>query len=166
MKPEDCSISPLASVLQWLDIVVDWHHQEWIKREVDASVLAAEDPIAIRRAKLLEHCSAESVPQTFIAHKDAQPIGSISLVKYQFTEDGQQSHWITNLYVEPEFRNFGVGSFLLEIAIDYAHFLRLDTLLLYTHDKTSFYEDRGWVPMMKHTIQGEECDVLRYSLNH
>lgn len=179
MQPS-LTIRALSEAPEWLDHVAQWHHQEWIKGRAQAKsaeakplenngptdALSERDSLQKRAQLLLAHCDQGNFPVTFVAFHDGQPVGSASIVYYQFTKSHERSQWLTNVYVLPELRSRGIGEWLVNHACNYAEDKGLSTLKLYTHDQAEFYLKRGWQAAGGGLVQGRRVAVLVKSLSH
>ncbi|TVZ37823.1 acetyltransferase (GNAT) family protein [Alteromonadaceae bacterium 2753L.S.0a.02] len=172
---ETIEISHLREHPEWVSQVAVWHHREWLRgfREGQLHKPGFErgEDIREREHNLRSHFGAEAVPATYIAHiPNAEPnallgdtripIGSVSLVAYQFTQGRKPSEWVTNLYVEPEYRKKGIGQQLLAFIEDYALQHQLDLLRLYTRDKAEYYTKRNWTFKHNGMVQGNAVAVF------
>jgi len=162
-------ISNLNEHESWLPLVALWHHDEWLRTHSGLegrgrSPEVIEKKLCERRHALSRHLGEEPLPTTFVAHWAGDPIGTVSLVYYQFTHDQNPTEWLTNLFVLPEYRRRGVASHLLNSAIAYASSHDLHRLLLYTNDQVDFYRKRHWRPLNRGLVQGEKVEIMDYVL--
>ncbi|MFT5082049.1 MAG: GNAT superfamily N-acetyltransferase [Lentisphaeria bacterium] len=164
------TITNLKEQPPWIDTVALWHHQEWLNgrkllNECQTSRQHIDAKLDERKASLKRHMDNAPLPITFIAHLDDLPLGSVSLVYYQFVASAEQSEWLTNLYVVPTHRCKGIASTLLDHAQRYAHDIGLERLLLYTTDQANFYKKRGWITVNEGLVQGHRVEILDYIIN-
>ena len=161
-------IADLRTNPKWIPVVASWHHSEWLKGADSKSTTSTATYVgrdaSERIAKLHEHVSVQAIPSTFIAHQDGLPIGSISLVNFQFTKGHQASEWLTNFFVIEGSRSQGVGSQLLNRLMLHATQNGIQRMFLYTKDKQDFYTKRGWVFSHQGLVQGATVKVLSYCL--
>lgn len=162
-----CNLSEHA---EWIPLIALWHHNEWLKtynglsgRFRSADVI--KQRLTERQNALTKHLSGEPLPTTFVAHSGDEPLGTVSLVYYQFSKDQQSTEWVTNLFVLPAYRRHGIASKLLQYAIDYAAVMRLSRLLLYTSDQMDFYRKRHWRSVSQGVVQGEKVEIMDYLLS-
>ena len=167
------SICSIADVPAWVDQVALWHHHEWLRHEMgsqnDAEITRdvkdTSYALNLRTSNLKSHISGDDpIPVTFIAHDGEVPIGSLSLVRYQSSAFPISGVWLTNLYVEPEFREKGIASNLVVHALGYAKEHQVNDIWLYTFDKVRFYERLGWLNKGKQIISKKPCTVMTFSL--
>lgn len=166
------TISHLREFPQWVKTVASWHHQEWLRSFRDGGLRASASELGAdireREHNLRAHFARDPIPATFVAHvpavegdpEERTPIGSVSLVFYQFTKSRKPSEWVTNLFVEPEHRCQGVGARLLGHIEQYAKHQGLLQLRLYTRDKAAYYQKRQWTHTHNGLVQGNTVSVL------
>ncbi len=153
----------------WLPLIALWHHNEWLKTHPglegrDRSPEAIKHKLCERRSALSRHLGEDPLPTTFVAHLGDAPIGTVSLVYYQFTSEQRPTEWVTNLFVLPEYRRRGIASDLLARAIEHAGAHRLHRLLLYTNDQVDFYRKRRWRSINRGLVQGQKVEIMDYLL--
>lgn len=95
----------------------------------------------------------------FVAEKNAELIGIISLILVNKipSPDEINSCWgyLTNVYVKPEFRNYGIGKKLLNFVRDHAHENGYELLVVWPGDRSyPFYKREGF------KSEGREQDPL------
>lgn len=117
-----------------------WSFEEW-GRYTPEKTLA--DFIASRK-KYAQHDS--KLPLTIIALIDDKPVGMCSLVETRGILP-DLCPWLAALYVEPEYRNRGIGALLEEKIGDVAREFGYQKIYCFTSDKTvvPWYEKHGWL---------------------
>lgn len=100
------SICDLTVVPHFFDTVADriwraWHEPRGVTH-------------ADLRARLAENISGAALPKAFVAHRDKNFLGAISLIASDMDERPALTPWAAALWVEPEARRLGVGAALLE----------------------------------------------------
>jgi len=166
---QEVKISNLIDCACWIPTIAQWHHQEWLKdREGlhgrDRSPHVIEKKLSEREQTLQRHLTDDPLPTTFVAHRANQPLGTVSLVYYQFSNEQTPTEWLTNLYVLPESRCRGIATELLHAAISHAVSLKLTRLLLYTSDQKSFYAKRHWRSINQGSVQGQQVEIMDFPL--
>ncbi|WP_051235451.1 GNAT family N-acetyltransferase [Marinimicrobium agarilyticum] len=153
---ERLTIEPLTpdtpQLEPWLAIIGRWHHEHCVSRGLNSS-------IERRIEQIRKHFSGDALPVTLVAHKAGQPLGSVSLLRYQAAGTGNRL-WLSNLYVEASVRKGGLGEALLEHACRYAKAQGEKALWLFTDDQQAFYRKRGWRPAGDARISRTEVDIL------
>ena len=163
LEQEKFQISNLNQHTHWLSTVTMWHHQEWLKAsDYPADHPESETKFQERKCALQAHLSSQKLPVTFVAHANDKPIGTVSLVYYNVQNEHPPSEWLSNLYVVPQFRQRGIASELLNVALRHAKELGLQRLLLYTRDQADFYKKRHWRFLTFGTVQRQRVSVLDY----
>lgn len=150
-------IADLVEHPDWLETLVEWQHAEWLRLSDTAALSQTQLAIALyeRQLHMQTHLTRETIPKTFIAHADDQPIGSVSLVRY--TVDRAAKLWLTNLYVQPAWRYKGIGAALLERGEAAACDLGVMDLWLYSYDAVGYYLKYGW--RWTDTVELRGCPV-------
>ena len=73
------------------------------------------------------------------------------------------SPWLGSLYVKPHFRKRGIGSKLVQQAVNISKTLRIGSLYLCTPDKQRFYERLGWCYIDEVEFRGESAMVMKFT---
>lgn len=141
----------------WLRTVAGWHHDECVSRGIRSS-------LARRTEQLRAHLDASPIPVTLLAHKGPEPLGCVSLVRYQASAGGHDRVWLSNLYVRADVRRRGLGEALLKRVLAYAGEQQLPGLWLFTDQWQDFYRKRGWHPSGDAHLSGSDVDILCHPL--
>jgi GNAT superfamily N-acetyltransferase len=85
----------------------------------------------------------------FVAEREARLVAALSIVKVMKipSPDELDGAWgyLTNVYALPEFRNQGIGSELLALALDWAQSQRFELLIVWPSDPSyRFYQRAGF----------------------
>jgi len=92
--------------------------------------------------------NSESVGRVFVARSEGEIVGMVSLLFTFSTAEGGPVCWLEDMVVLPNFRERGIGSRLLEAAVDFAQhnrFLRITLLTDRLNSKAlSFYARHGF----------------------
>ena len=156
-------ITPLKNSPDYFSQVALWHHQECERQGLKST-------LELRRERLIKHIQSESIPKTFIATIDNELVGCVSLVNYAYGRDSVRAKitetplWLSNLFVQPEYRNRGIGNQLIEKAKAYAQELKLTELWLTATEFTDYYKKRGWEVSRKTRLGGRQVNVMRVQL--
>lgn len=165
--------SPLVQIVDiklneaWVPIVARWHHDEWLNHHEGLngqgrSPRMIHKKLLERQASLGNHLGDEPLPTTFVALLGTEPVGTVSVVYYNFTAANAATEWLTNLYVLPQHRCRGIASELLHAAMAYADSLAIERLLLYTNDQMAFYKKRHWRSVNNGVVQGQVVEIMDY----
>lgn len=156
-------ITPLKNSPEYFSQVALWHHQECERQGLKST-------LELRRERLIKHIQSESIPKTFIATINNELVGCVSLVNYAYGRDSVRAKitetplWLSNLFVQPEYRNRGIGNQLIEKAKAYAQELKLTELWLTATEFTDYYQKRGWEISRKTRLGGRQVNVMRASM--
>lgn len=121
-------IAYLKDYPQYLSLIAEWIFNEWGHYNPGASLDSA-------KSKLSEHLNKDNLPITFVALENNQPVGTCSLR----INDGIRpdlTPWLGSLYVDPNFRNRGLGEKLIDTVIRKAGSMKYPKLYLLTFNTT------------------------------
>lgn len=156
-------ITPLKNSPEYFSQVTLWHHQECERQGLKST-------LKLRRERLVKHIQSQSIPKTFIATLNDELVGCVSLVNYAYGRDSVRAKitdaplWLSNLFVQPNFRNQGIGNLLIEKAKQYAKELQLSELWLTAAEFTEFYRRRNWEITRKTRLGGKQVNVMRIDI--
>lgn len=111
------------------------------------------------------HLNSESLPLTFVALEDANPIGMCSLRE----NDGIRPDlmpWLGSLVVSSEYQNRGIGGLLIQTTIEKAQQMGFENLYLFAFDKTipDYYQRLGWNIIGSDNFKGHPVTVMDIGL--
>jgi len=159
------AIADLVDHPDWLEAIADWQHAEWLRLS-DAATLSQNQlakSLQERQLHMRTHLTRDPLPKTFVAHADAQPVGSVSLVRYSSDPDAKL--WLTNLFVQTSGRYQGIGAALLARGEAAARDLGVIDLWLYSYDSADYYRKRGWRWEKTAQLRGCPVEVLHKVLS-
>lgn len=159
-------ICTISDVPEFIPVLANWHHDEWLKgAQKPKAGDAAPERIEDRIKNLEAHCTPDAIPVSFVICCQDEPVGSVSIVSYSFVKPMSSSRrWLTNLFVAPEFRRRGLATALLGHAEQYAFEQGIRILYLYTRDQSHFYQSRAWKKLGEGRVQGSEVDILTFEV--
>lgn len=150
-------ILPLCDRPGCIEQLASWHFAKWGSMNPTSTVER-------RIARLKGHLQPGRVPQTFIAVDGDQLLGSASLVSADLPSRDDLSPWLASVYVDPPFRNRGIGAALVERVAQEAQSLEFPTLYLFTPDRAPFYSRLGWQTVEKSKWNGIDVTVMERPL--
>ena len=109
--------------------------------------------------------TVHTIPEAFVAVENTTPVGMASLIEHDMLTRMELSPWLAAVYVVPESRNSGVGSKLVQTAMQEARVLGLDRLYLFTPDQIHFYRRLGWQALERVSYRGERVTIMVYNLS-
>jgi N-acetylglutamate synthase-like GNAT family acetyltransferase len=157
------SITLLKNSPEIFSQIALWHHQECERQGLKST-------LELRRERLIKHIQSDSVPKTFIATMNDEIVGCVSLVNYAYGRDSVRAKitetplWLSNLFVQPQYRNRSIGNQLIEKAKAYARELKLTELWLTATEFTDYYQKRDWKIARKTRLGGKQVNVMRVEL--
>ncbi|MCB8821156.1 GNAT family N-acetyltransferase [Microvirga rosea] len=102
-------------------------------------------PLSLLTDLVGQSLGADPIPTAFVAHDDERFVGTVSLILCDEESRPEYSPWIAALWVEPEFREQGIGERLVTRAFYRAGELGIHRVYLLSGERRrSFYEKRGW----------------------
>jgi len=129
-------IEYLCDNIHFAETVAKWIYNEFIAGIRDG--YSYDDCLAKRK-----NCHKEQLPIILIAIDDDRCIGTISLVANDL-KCRDYTPWLAGLYVDPQFRNKGVGEQLIERVKEIARQLGYKELYLRTEHASGYYKKLGW----------------------
>jgi len=153
-------IAELRLYPQFLSVIAAWFHSQ---RTLGGFVGTLEEC----ERKLAAQFESDDIPVTYVTLVDGVAVGAASFVYYEFTDkDVARVPWLANVFVEPKFRRLGLGNelvaFMEQRAVEMAH----RQINLFTVDKRSFYQRRGWCFEYKARLSGSDVDVMSLGLDN
>ena len=146
----------LADYPHHLEQVAEWCFNEWSK----ASGSTLDDVIYRTR----HATKRDGVPQTWIALKGDELVGTFALWNNDFGNRQDLSPWIACVYVKPEYRGKGIGTLMTQKGIELVRSMKYKKLYLIT-DHEGFYEKSGWKFMEIASLKGGKTTrIYEYDL--
>lgn len=149
-------IYPLKQKPGCLDQVAEWLYLEWGMKTAGSSILAVKE-------KLQTFKNIDKIPINYVALKGDNLVGTFNLMLSDPPKRKDLSPWLGSLYVEPNFRNQGIGTFLLKLAVSRAKKLGVQKLYLCTSTKQKMYVKFGWLPIDEVKFRGETVTIMEIS---
>lgn len=140
----------------YLDQVAEWLYLEWGIKTAGSSILAVKE-------KLKTFKNIDTIPINYVALKEENLVGTFNLMLSDPPKRRDLSPWFGSLYVEPNYRKQGVGTFLLKSAVSRAKELGIQKLYLCTPTQQKMYAKSGWQPIDKVEFRGEIVTIMEIS---
>lgn len=162
-SPRAMSLALLKDYPQAIPTVAQWLYEDW---HVYDSSLTQERLIRSFHQRLND----DKIPVTFVAVKNATPIGVISLKEQtdpELSDFPKNSIWLGSLHVIPEERNKGLGQELLKNVAAIAKRLGIESVYLYLSNSTGveWCRKRGAHVIEKRPFRGHEITIMGLSLS-
>lgn len=114
----------LADQPEHINTLTEWLSKNWGS---DEGGFSQEE----WRTKLLQHLNTKSIPLTIVALHHKRCVGTASLVFHDLKGQNHLSPWLSYVYVTPECRNKGIGTYLVKTLIRKAQMLGCTKLYSY-----------------------------------
>ena len=139
------------------NVIAIWQYREWGQHEEGVT-------LAGTRAWAASCIDSSRIPSAFVCYVDEQLAGTSSVIESDLPGFEHFAPWLANVYVEPKYRNLGIGRRLIERAARFATELRIEALYLYTFDKVSYYERMGWRTVETTNYVGKVITIMKRAL--
>ena len=146
----------LADCPELIPVLAAWFFAEW--GTPDLSVERIE-------RRLHERLNRDRLPLVLVGFHDQKPVASASLKIQELDIRPEYLHWLGSVYVRPEERYQGIGSYLVESAAQEAQRLGVEDLYLYTTYSERLYARLGWITLERVEHHGRSSVIMRYTLN-
>src|SRR5437867_9547360 len=147
-------ISPLADIPDAIQTLAKWFYDEWHAFDGRSIEFIA--------AQLSENLNRDSMPITFVAHRNSELLGSVSLDLSDLPPYDYLSPWLASLYVHAPFRGKGVGRALVRHLQHFAVSRGIGPIYLWTPGCTRLYERCGWVEFASATYGFQPIKLMRF----
>ena len=150
----DLEIKYLKDCPAQVQTCAQWSFETW-GHHTPSRTLA--DFVASRQGYLNTDC----LPFTLVAFKNQIPVGMCSLAANRGVLP-KLTPWLAALYVEPQFRNQGIGQVLEQAICDHAKQMGFTKIYCFTSDLVviNWYQKRSWQMLSKEWLHGHEVAVL------
>jgi GNAT superfamily N-acetyltransferase len=149
---EVVEIAYLADCVHVIPQLVEWVYAEWGREGLTRAGIKEEYE---------SFCNKDRIPLSLVALVDTDPVGMVSLKLREMTIHRDKPYWLGGLFVVPNRRNKGIGSSLVQRAVDEARRLRLSDLYLHTSDHPTLYARFGFVEFERREYKGELVTIMR-----
>jgi N-acetylglutamate synthase-like GNAT family acetyltransferase len=147
----------LADRPEALPMLARWHHAEWGRYSADRTVETMGE-------RLRGHLNRDQIPLCVVAHEEGIPVGTAGLVEFDMETRRDLTPWLADVVVDPERRNAGIGTRVVEFIVARARDLGVKRLYLFTPDRESFYARMGWSVLERTEYRGEQVVIMQIDL--
>ena len=138
--PLPFTISDLRQRPAFFDTVADRIWQAWWKPD--------NHPLDLIAGRLRENMADTPIPLALVAHDGDSFLGTASVIPSDLAERPQLTPWIAAVWVEPQARQRGVGSALVNRAAQDCFALGFKRAYLCARpQRSAFYEGLDWIPI-------------------
>jgi GNAT superfamily N-acetyltransferase len=141
---------------EYLDQVAKWLYLEWGIKTEGSSILAVKE-------KLKTFKNTDKIPINYVALKGEHLAGTFNLMLSDPPERKDLSPWFGSLYVEPNYRNQGIGTYLLKSAVSKANIMGIQKLYLCTPTQQKMYARLGWQTIDEVEFRNEIVTIMEIS---
>jgi GNAT superfamily N-acetyltransferase len=111
-----------------------------------------------------QRTNIDRLPLALVALGDQKLIGTVSLKYDDLDIRPEIKIWLGGLFVMPEWRRRGVGSLLMQRALEAATRLHLEKLFLWTSSAESLYLKLGWRPVERLDYCGNRIVIMERNI--
>jgi len=147
-------ISPLADIPDAIQTLAKWYYDEWHAFDGRSIDLIAN--------QLSENRNRDSMPITFVGHRNFELLGSVALELSDLPQFDHLSPWLASLYVHTPFRGQGVGRTLVRHLQCFALSHGIGPLYLWTPGSTQLYEHCGWIEFASATYASRPIKLMHF----
>ena len=112
------------------------------------------------KEKLKTFKNVDKIPINYIALIGENLVGTFNLMISDPPNRKDLSPWFGSLYVEPNWRKQGIGTFLLKSAVSKAKELGVQKLYLCTPSQQKMYAKSGWKQIDEVEFRGEKVTIM------
>ncbi|HEY0321242.1 MAG TPA: GNAT family N-acetyltransferase [Pyrinomonadaceae bacterium] len=135
----------------------------WFKAE-NQDFFARSSLSDVAREHFESRLNTASLPISFIALVDGEPVGTIALLVESVTTHTHLSPWLGGLHVHPEFRHRGIGMALVAHGLKKALELGMEGVYAGISRAEARYVSEGWRVEERVMYCGKPLCVMKYDL--
>lgn len=144
----------LATAPEHIPTIAAWHHAQW-------GYLNPGGTVDTRIEKMQRYLKGAAIPAMYICVDGEHLAGTAALVESDMDSHPELSPWLASVYVNPDYRNRGVGARLVKHVVSQAKAHGLGTLYLFTPDQARFYQSMGWEFIAQESYRGGEATLMK-----
>jgi len=157
-RDNSIKIDYLARHSEWVLIIAEWSYSAWHKYDLTFTVERSLESIKTR-------LNMNKIPLTLVAIHNNKPIATANLKKSVPVLDAPKNKiWLGSFYVEPSYRNKGIGSRMLKAICNEAVRLGHNEIYLFSSDPEmpNWYKKYSWEVVNKLPYQGHIVTIMRW----
>jgi GNAT superfamily N-acetyltransferase len=152
---------------------------------ISVGFLAADDPLAEEMARVhaaewghlypdwdeaaalrefRSHRADGSLPATLVLREAGAYAGSVSVIFNDCAVRPDLNPWLASLYVAPSARGRGLGSQLVQAAVDLAAAVGEQRLYVFTESAASLFESHGFRTIDHTSLHGHPIDIMERAM--
>ncbi|MEN0035580.1 MAG: GNAT family N-acetyltransferase [Cellvibrio sp.] len=147
----------LAQAPEHIPTIAAWHHAQW-------GYLNPGGTLETRIEKMQRYLKGAAIPAMYICVDGKQVVGTAALVESDMDSHPELSPWLASVYVNPDYRNRGVGAALVKRIVSEAKALGHSPLYLFTPDREKFYRDLGWQFIAHEPYRGSNATLMKIEI--
>lgn len=144
----------LASAPEHIPTIAAWHHAQW-------GYLNPGGTFESRVEKMQRYLKGAAMPAMYICVDGKYVVGTAALVESDMDSHPELSPWLASVYVNPDYRNRGVGAALVKHIVNQSKALGFSPLYLFTPDRAKFYQGLGWEFIAQESYRGGEATLMK-----
>lgn len=137
-----------------IPVIANWFYNEW----GDHYPVRSVEYICSLLKERMNDCS---LPLTLIAVENEEVIGTVNLKARDMSIREDLSPWLGGLYVRENARKKGIGTQLINAAVDQAKQLNFDQLYLWTSSAKDYYLNLGWTLIAEPFYEGKKASIFQ-----
>lgn len=149
----------LADNEKYLPVIAQWYYEEWNDLMIGKTV---QDEIEYLKTYL----NRNEVPLILIAVENDELLGAVQLKRHEMTIYPEKEFWLGGVYVNLNYRGYGIASKLVEKAIEMSSLLGIEKLYLQTENLDGgLYYKLGWRPIEQVNYNNVGVVVMERSIS-
>jgi GNAT superfamily N-acetyltransferase len=153
------TIDYLANHQDSISQLATWGYAEW-RPVFDELKMTLEDVIN----SFQDRTRTDGLPLALVAIVDGIVVGTGSLKTHDLALRRNLSPWLGGMFVDPRYRNRGIGTALIVRLIQEARRLSVPRLYLWTTSAESLYAKHGWATIERSKYCGHEISLMELVL--
>jgi predicted N-acetyltransferase YhbS len=137
--------------------IARWHWDEWGHHNPNGSYERTF-------ARLSHRLHRDQLPIAYLALIADRVVGTASLVEFDMDSREDLSPWLAGVFVDPDYRQQGIASRLVERVCEKGRRLGFGELFLYTNSAHALYTALGWTDLGEERYRGRMVTIMKYVL--